>query len=204
MKTGHQITKVGGIATELGIVDANLPDAEFKAQPKKILAGITIFFMVAYGISQLFSGKIYDKIGTRKGFALSAIIWGAADAFTFLASGIKSLTGFRFMLGLGEAGPGQGQQNPTPNGSRPEKGMGQGLFNASTSLGAILAPIVIGFLFLSFGWKITFIIIGSLAIIWVIPWLVINKKGPKEHPWITEEEKEYILSGQPNLNPERR
>lgn len=194
----YQITKVGGIATELGIVDANLPEAEFKAQTKKILAGITIFFMVAYGISQLFSGKIYDKIGTRKGFALSAIIWGAADAFTFLASGIKSLTGFRFMLGLGEAGPWPGttKSNAEWFPTR-ERAMGQGLFNASTSLGAILAPIVIGFLFLSFGWKITFIIIGSLAIIWVIPWLVINKKGPKEHPWITEEEKEYILSGQP-------
>lgn len=193
-----EITKVGGIATELGIVDPNLPEAEFKVKTKKILAGITIFFMIAYGLSQLFSGKLYDKIGTRKGFALSAIVWGAADAFTFLASGIKSLTAFRFMLGLGEAGPWPGTTKSNAEWfPTKERAFGQGLFNASTSVGAILAPIVIGFLYLSFGWKLTFIIVGSMAIIWIIPWLIINKKGPKEHPWITDKEREYILSGQP-------
>ncbi|EKD31170.1 MAG: hypothetical protein ACD_77C00378G0001, partial [uncultured bacterium] len=194
----YQYTKVGGLAAELGIVDSNLPEAEFKIQTKKVLATITIFFMIAYGISQIFSGRLYDKIGTRKGFAVSAIIWGAADAFTFLASGIKSLTGFRFMLGLGEAGPWPGVTKSNAEWfPTKERAFGQGLFNASTSVGAILAPIVIGFLFMTFGWKLTFIIIGSLAILWVIPWLIINKKGPKDHPWITEKEKEYILSGQP-------
>lgn len=194
----YEFTKIGGIATELGIVDPNLPEAEFKVQTKKILASITIFFMIAYGLSQLFSGKLYDKIGTRKGFALSAILWGAADAFTFLASGLKSLTGFRFMLGLGEAGPWPGTTKSNAEWlPTNERAFGQGLFNASTSVGAILAPIVIGFLYLMVGWKLTFVIVGSLAVIWVIPWLIINKKGPKEHPWITDEEKEYILSGQP-------
>jgi len=195
---GYELTKVGGIATELGIVDSNLPEAEFKIQTKKILAGITIFFMIAYGLSQLFSGKLYDKIGTRKGFAVSALVWGAADAFTFLASGLKSLTAFRFMLGLGEAGPWPGTTKSNAEWfPSKERAFGQGLFNASTSVGAILAPIVIGFLYLSFGWKLTFILVGSLAIVWIIPWLIINKKGPKEHPWITDKEREYILSGQP-------
>ena len=64
-----------------------------------------MFFMVAYGVSQLVSGKIYDKIGTRRGFTLSAILWGGADALASLASGLKSLTFFRVLLGLGEAGP---------------------------------------------------------------------------------------------------
>ena len=36
-----------------------------------------------------------------------------------------------------------------------------------------------------------------MGIFWIIPWLVINKKKPQDHPWITDEEKEYILSGQP-------
>lgn len=196
----YQYTKVGGLAAELGIVDSALPEAEFKVQTKKILANITILFMIAYGLSQLFSGKLYDKIGTRKGFAISAIIWGAADAFTFLASGLKSLGGFRFMLGLGEAGPWPGVTKSNAEWfPTKERAMGQGLFNASTSVGAILAPIVIGFLYLTFGWKITFIFVGSMAILWIVPWLIINKKGPKDHPWITDKEKEYILSGQPEF-----
>lgn len=52
-------------------------------------------------------------------------------------------------------------------------------------------------LFIAFGWKLTFIVVGGLGLIWLIPWLIINKEGPKKHPWITEEERTYILSGQP-------
>ena len=91
-------TAVGGIAAELGILDPAMPEAEFKAQSKKLLADITIFFMIAYGLSQLFSGKLYDRIGTRRGFAFSALLWGAADAFTAFAAGFKSLTAFRFTV----------------------------------------------------------------------------------------------------------
>lgn len=194
----YQYTKVGGIATELGIVDPNMSEAEFSATTKKMLANITIFFMIAYGISQLFSGKLYDKIGTRKGFVFSALLWGAADALTAFSTGLKSLMGFRFMLGLGEAGPWPGTTKSNAEWfPTQERAMAQGLFNASTSVGSILAPIVISFLYIAFGWKMTFIIVGCLAILWVIPWLLINKKGPKDHPWITDKEKDYILSGQP-------
>ena len=71
------------------------------------------------------------------------------------------------------------------------------MFNASTSVGSILAPIVISFLYLAFGWQATFAVVGSLAVLWIVPWLWVNKKGPREHPWITDKERDYILSGQP-------
>lgn len=195
---GYQYTKVGGIATELGILDASMSEAEFNAESKRILANITIFFMIAYGISQLISGRMYDKIGTRKGFVVSALVWGAADAFTFLASGVRSLTGFRFALGLGEAGPWPGTVKSNAEWfPTKERALAQGIFNASTSVGSVLAPIVISFLYIALGWRMTFVVVGALGILWVIPWLIINKKAPKDHPWITDEEKEYILSGQP-------
>ena len=174
-------TAVGGIAAELGILDPAMPEAEFKAQSKKLLADITIFFMIAYGLSQLFSGKLYDRIGTRRGFAFSALLWGAADAFTAFAAGFKSLTAFRFMLGLGEAGPWPGTTKSNAEWfPTKERALAQGLFNASTSVGSILAPIVISFLYLAFGWKATFAVVGSLAVLWIIPWLWVNKKGPKD------------------------
>ena len=75
--------------------------------------------------------------------------------------------------------------------------MAQGLFNAGASVGAILAPILIALICTAVGWKLTFVIIGLLAPLWVIPWLVLNKKGPKEHPMITDAERAYIISGQP-------
>jgi len=187
-----------GIAYDLGIVDKTLPPDEASKQAKDILGTITIFFMIAYGFSQLFSGKLYDKIGTRKGFSVSVLLWGTADALTSLAQGKLSLTAFRMMLGLGEAGPWPGATKSNAEWfPQKERAFAQGLFNSAASVGSILAPIIILMLYISFGWKATFIIVGGMGLLWVIPWLLINKKGPKEHPWITEKEQEYILSGQP-------
>lgn len=193
-----EYTSKGGIAYDLGLVDSSASQEEQQKQGKDILAYITMCFMVAYGISQLVSGKIYDKIGTRKGFALSAIIWGAADAFTSMAAGIKSLIGFRMGLGLGEAGPWPGTTKSNAEWfPTKERALAQGIFGAAASLGGILAPVAIPILFIAFGWRMTFGIVGSLGILWVIPWLVINKKSPKDHPWITEKERNYIIEGQP-------
>ena len=193
-----EVVKQGGIARELGLVDGTLPLEEQQREAKNLLAVITMFFMVAYGISQLVSGKIYDKIGTRRGFTLSALLWGGADALASLSTGLKSLTCFRVMLGLGEAGPWPGTTKSNAEWfPQKERALAQGIFGAAASVGSIIAPVLIPVLFLAFGWRITFVIVGSLGILWVIPWLIINKKGPKEHPWITETERDYILSGQP-------
>ena len=193
-----EYTEYGGIAKDLGLVDTSADADTQKQQAKDLLALITTFFMIAYGISQLVSGKIYDKIGTRRGFTLSAILWGGADALASLASGLKSLTFFRVMLGLGEAGPWPGTTKSNAEWfPQKERALAQGIFGGAASMGSIVAPILIPALFLAFGWRTTFVIVGMLGILWVIPWLLINKKGPKDHPWITAEERDYILSGQP-------
>lgn len=195
---GKTLVNREGIAYDLEIIDTTLSPEEASMQAKDILGTITIFFMIAYGISQLFSGKLYDKIGTRKGFTFSVVLWGAADALTSLARGKFSLTAFRMMLGLGEAGPWPGATKSNAEWfPQKERAFAQGLFGAAASIGSILAPIIILMLYISLGWKMTFVIVGSLGLLWVIPWLIINKKGPKEHPWITDKERDYILSGQP-------
>ena len=190
------IRKVG-IANGLGLIDPKDSPKVSDDKLKKLYSYIYMFFMVAYGISQLVSGKIYDRIGTRKGFIVSAIIWGTADMLTSFAVGIVSLSFFRVLLGLGEAGPWPGTVKSNAEWFPvKERAFAQGMFGAGGSIGNILAPIIISMLFLAFGWKQTFVIIGSLGIIWIIPWLIINKKKPAEHPWITTAERELILSGQ--------
>jgi len=195
---GKIIVNRQGIAYDLGIVDSKATPEVASRQAKEFLGDITIFFMIAYGFSQLFSGKLYDKIGTRLGFFASVLIWGTADALTSLAQGKITLTGFRMMLGLGEAGPWPGTTKSNAEWfPQKERAFAQGLFGAAASIGSILAPVIILMLYLSIGWKMTFVVVGGLGLLWIIPWLFINKKGPKEHPWITDEEREYILSGQP-------
>ncbi len=162
---------------------------------------IAILFTIAYAVSQSVSGKIYDWIGTRLGFVMSVVIWSVSEALHALARGVLSFSVVRFFLGFGEAGnwPGATKSNAEWFPVK-ERALAQGIFNSGASIGSIISPPLIAFLYLWVGWKITFIILGVLGILWLVPWLIINKALPAKHPWITEEEKEYILSDQREEN----
>tara|TARA_R110002051_G_scaffold361_3_gene1555 strand:+ start:2616 stop:3893 length:1278 start_codon:yes stop_codon:yes gene_type:complete len=153
-------------------------------------------FMITYAAGKFLSGKLYDMIGTRMGFVVSITVWSVASIFHAVARGLISLTIFRALLGLGEAGnwPGAVKSNGEWFPVK-QRAVAQGIFNAGASLGSVIAPVLIAFLYGKFGWRTTFIIIGFLGLIWIIPWLFINKAKPRKHPWITEEEKKFITQG---------
>lgn len=153
-------------------------------------------FMITYAAGKFLSGKLYDLIGTRMGFVVSIAVWSVASIFHAVARGLVSLTLFRGLLGLGEAGnwPGAVKSNGEWFPIK-QRAVAQGIFNAGASLGSVIAPLLIGYLYASFGWRITFIIIGFLGLIWIIPWLFVNKAKPNNHPWITEEERKFITQG---------
>ncbi|WP_298352697.1 MFS transporter [uncultured Dokdonia sp.] len=153
-------------------------------------------FMVTYAAGKFLSGKLMDIIGTRLGFAFSIILWSLASVFHAFSKGLVSLGIFRGLLGLGEAGnwPGAVKSNGEwfPVNQR---ALAQGIFNAGASVGSIIAPALIAVLYGNYGWRSTYIIIGALGILWVIPWFIINKAAPKHHSWITDEEKALIMEG---------
>ena len=153
--------------------------------------------MVAYALGQLFSGKLFDKVGTRMGYVISIGVWGLSSFLHSIARGVLSLSILRSTLGLSEAGnwPGAVKSNAEWFPIK-ERAIAQGLFNAGASIGSVIAPLLIATLFVAYGWRITFMIVGSFGLVWIIPWLLINKAGPKKHPWITEEERKFILEGQ--------
>jgi ACS family hexuronate transporter-like MFS transporter len=153
------------------------------------------FFLFAYAASKFISGRLYDQIGTRIGFVVSIVIWSIASAFHALARGIVSLSIVRMLLGLGEAGlwPGAVKSNGEWFPVK-QRALAQGIFNAGASIGNVIAPVIIVYLYAQFGWKSTYIILGVLGLLWVIPWLIINKSKPKDHPWITEDERNMLLN----------
>ncbi len=152
-------------------------------------------FMATYAIGKFASGKLYDKIGTRLGFTVSIIVWSLASAFHAFARGIFTLSIFRGLLGLGEAGnwPGAVKSNGEWFPVK-ERATAQGIFNAGASIGNVIAPFVIVFLYSRFGWKTTYIILGAVGVLWIIPWLFLNKSTPEKHPWVTQEERDLIIS----------
>ncbi|KAA8482226.1 ACS family hexuronate transporter-like MFS transporter [Arcticibacter tournemirensis] len=162
---------------------------------KSTLALITTFFMIAYALGQTFTGKLMDSIGTRLGMAISIAGWSISIALHALARTLFSFNIFRFFLGFFEAGnwPGATKSNAEWFPAK-ERAIAQGIFGAGASLGSVISAPIIALLFIAFGWKATFFLIGAFGILWVIPWLYINKANPDKHPWITDEEKEHILS----------
>lgn len=176
------------------------PD-ETAQERKQIYANITVVFIFAYAFGQAIFGKIFDWVGTRIGFVLSIVIWSAATMAQALAVGFKSFAAIQVVLGTAEAGnwPGAAKGNaewfPTK-----ERAFAQGIFNSGAAIGGIVAIPVIAFLATHFSWQAVFVIVGGLGFLWVVPWVIIVKSAPDSHPWITEEEKEYILTGQRPAN----
>lgn len=192
-----------GLATVINYIDRSTlammwPSiSEDLGMTKNDYAIILNVFMVAYALGQSISGRLFDKVGTRIGYVIAILVWGLSSFMHAFARGILSFSFFRVTLGLGEAGnwPGAAKSNAEWFPIK-ERAVAQGLFNAGASIGSVIAPPLIAVLWAAFGWQITFMIVGSFGLIWLIPWLIINKKGPKEHPWITEKEQEHILKGQ--------
>jgi ACS family hexuronate transporter-like MFS transporter len=174
------------IYKEFGIADVD---------NKSTLALITTFFMIAYAIGQTAMGKIMDSIGTRLGMVFSISLWSISIALHALARGIASFNIFRFLLGFSEAGnwPGATKSNAEWFPAK-ERAIAQGIFGAGASLGSVVAAPVIALLFVALGWKLTFACIAVLGLLWIIPWLIINKNTPDKHPWLTEAERAHILS----------
>lgn len=166
---------------------------------KAIYGTISTVFILSYAGGQALFGKIFDWIGTRIGFAISIGVWSLATMLHSFAQGMWSFTIFRSLLGLAEAGnwPGAAKANaewfPTK-----ERAFAQGIFNSGAAMGGIVAYPIIGLLATFLGWKAIFIVVGLLGFLWLIPWLFIVKGTPDQHPWLSKEEKDYILSGQMN------
>ena len=174
--------------------DLNLSNTEF--------GGIVTWFLLAYTISQGLSGRLYDRIGTRRGFAISITIWSLAAMAHAFARGIASLSVFRFMLGLGEAGnwPGAAKTVAEWFPIR-ERAFGMAIFNSGAAIGSILAPPLIVWLQLRYGWQTTFILTGTLGFLWLTFWLLFYQT-PDRHRWITAEEQALIREGQSVTNGE--
>lgn len=166
---------------------------------KEIYGIISGVFIFAYAFGQAIFGKIFDWIGTRLGFALSIGIWSIATALHAFARGVMSFAIFRVILGGAEAGnwPGAAKGNaewfPTK-----ERAFAQGLFNSGAAIGGIISIPLIAYLTVYFSWQNIFILVGIVGLLWLVPWTILVKAPPEKHPWISEEERNYILSGQQN------
>jgi MFS transporter, ACS family, hexuronate transporter len=163
----------------------------------KDYAAIMVSFKIAYGIGLLFMGGIIDRFGTKIGYTLSIIIWSLFGMLHAIIRQSFSLIGFivaRFGLGLGESGNFPAAIKTVAEWfPKRDRAFATGIFDASTSVGAILAPFIVGAIVSVEGknWQIPFLITGVLSSLWVYLWLKTYQK-PELHPRLSKKELNYI------------
>ena len=160
---------------------------------------VSSLLLLAYTISQSVSGRLYDRFGARIGFSVSVSVWCvAAMAHAFL-TGIVSFAICSFFLGLGEAGNWPGAAKVIAEWfPQKERAIGMAIFNGGASMGGVIAfPLVAGLLEPHFGWRRTFLIVGSAGFVWLAAWLAVYRPL-FQHPRLTREERNYIVEGQPD------
>jgi MFS transporter, ACS family, hexuronate transporter len=158
---------------------------------------IISWFTAAYAIGYLFAGRIMDKIGTRLGFVIAICIWSLSSMAHSLARTVNGFALARFGLGLGESGnfPG-GIKTVAEWFPMKERAFATGIFNAGSNIGAVVTPLVVPWIALTWGWQAAFICSGSLGLIWLVFWVTIYRR-PTEHPKLGAAELAYIQSDPP-------
>ena len=160
-------------------------------------ARIVMAFQAAYAIGLLGFGRLIDRIGTRHGYAVSISAWSLAAMAHALACGVWGFGVARFALGLGEAGNFPAAVKAVTEWfPRRERALATGLFNSGSNVGAILAPLLVPWITLHYGWQMAFIVLGATGFVWLVFWYWLYAL-PTESRRVSPEELAHIHSDSP-------
>src|SRR5678815_1320226 len=158
-------------------------------------AVIIIAFRVAYSVGQTVSGRLIDRVGTRKGLTITVIWYSIAAILTSFAGGLRSFAMFRFLLGAGESANWPAATKAVAEWfPKKERGWAVALFDSGSSIGGAVAPLLVIGLYKYFGgWRPAFIITGTVGFLWLIVWRKLYYP-PEEHPRISKDELDLIMT----------
>ncbi len=147
----------------------------------------------AYLCLQVSGGWLSDRFGARRALTVCGIIWAGATIMTGLVGSFAAMLVARVILGLGE-----GATFPTatralsdwfPPGKR---GFSQGLTHAFARLGNFFTPPMVAYLIKVSSWRMSFMVLGGISLVWTIVWWFYFRDNPAEHPGITRQELAHL------------
>ncbi|ABD86724.1 MFS transporter [Rhodopseudomonas palustris] len=154
-------------------------------------------FFWSYALLQIPAGYFADRFGQKIGLGASVGLWSVATSATGLATGFYSLFAMRLGLGVGEAGA-----YPSNAGIASkwfpdrERATISGLFDSASKFGGAVAMPLIVWLIALVGWRMTFVVIGAIGVVWAIIWWWFYTETPETHPMANKAEVDYIRDGQ--------
>ncbi len=164
---------------------------------------IVTAFTGAYAIGLLFVGRFIDKVGTKKGYSVSMIVWSVAAVAHAFARSVFGFGAARFALGLGESGNFPAAIKGTAEWfPKKERALATGLFNSGPNIGTIIALILVPWITLTWSWREAFIFTGLLGFISLTLWLVFYDI-PERQKRVSREEVAYIQSDSPEPPAEK-
>ena len=156
-------------------------------------SNIVVCFQVAYALGLLGAGWLVDRLGTKLGYFLSVCVWSIATILHGFARGTFGFAAARSLLGLSEAG-----NFPAANKTvaewfpLKERALATGIYNSGSNIGAIVAPVLIPWLLINYGWQAAFYATGALGLLWLVLWVLCYGKPSEKR--ISQAELEYINS----------
>lgn len=161
-------------------------------------SNIVLAFTTAYAIGLILMGRVMDWLGTKRGFSFALIFWSVAAMGHALARGVFGFIAARFALGLGEAGNFPASIKTVAEWfPKKERALATGIFNAGSNLGAVITPLIVPWITITYGWQWAFIITGLLGFLW-LGWWWVSYKRPEDHPKVSPEELALIQSDPPD------
>lgn len=159
-------------------------------------------FQAAYALGLLFFGAFIDRVGTKLGYAVSIAAWSFAAMGHAFVSSIRGFYIARVALGLGEGG-----NFPSAIKAialwfpKKDRAFATSVMNAGTNVGAILAPAVVPWMAVTWGWQSAFVVAGVAGLLWLLLWwpLYSVPEGAKR---LSKEEFAYIRSDADEAGPE--
>ncbi len=142
---------------------------------------IVLFFLLGMTVAQIPIGTVMDRLGVRLGYSLVFLWWSAANALHIGARSAAQFSMLRFLLGVGESGTYSGGVKAIGQWFPPEeRALAAGLFNSGSLAGAVIAPPLVVYLMLKFGWQSAFLIPSLAGLVWLIPWLKIYREPVRQ------------------------
>ena len=170
-------------------IAAPLIAKDFQLDPGQLGIVFSSFF-VGYALFCFVGGLASDRIGPKNVFTIAMTVWSLFCGLTAVTVGLGSLLVVRVVFGMGE-GPFSATANKLVSNwfPRREQASAVGMANAGQPIGAALAGPIVGLLAVSAGWRVSFVVIAAIGIVWTLGWVWLATDRPRQHRWLAADDR---------------
>ena len=190
-------------AQMLGLPAGSILTAADMSRFKELMGYVDGTFKAAYAVGFLVVGYFIDRIGTKRGFSVSLLIWSIAGVLNGLVGSARGLSMVRILLGIGESGNFPSAVKAVAEWfPKKERSLATGLFNAGANVGIVLTAIAVPYITIHYGWRAAFIITGVLGFVVLVLWVWVYKL-PTQLTSVSSAELQHIQSDSANRDEKR-